>query len=197
MLYKTLKVVLGRPIRMLWLKRVRGLEHVPTSGGAILASNHESYLDFIIVPVSGCRLPCYMVGEVFFEKPVIGRAFRTMGFIPVDRRRVTNTEAVRAGLRRLRANNLLGVFPEGTRSPDGKLQKARDGVALLAHMSEVPVVPLAVIGTHEAWPKSRQWPRPFSCEVRFGKPTAVQQSGLQSRQVSPANDDSDHNEPHR
>ncbi len=118
MLYKTLRIVLNRPIRMMWLKRVRGLEHVPVSGGAILASNHESYLDFIIVPVSGCRLPCYMVGEIFFEKPVIGRAFRTMGFIPVDRRRDTNTEAVRAALRRLRANDLLGVFPEGTRSAE-------------------------------------------------------------------------------
>ncbi len=61
-------------------------------------------------------------------------------------------------------------FPRGPARQNGKLQKARDGVALLAHISEVPVVPMAVLGTYEAWPKSRQWPRPFSCEVRFGEP---------------------------
>lgn len=169
LLYETLRVVFSRPIRALWLKNVEGLQNVPDEGGAILASNHESYLDFIIVPVSGCRPPRYLAGEVFFELPVISWAFRKMGFIRVDRRRTINAEAIRSALNYLKKGELLGVYPEGTRSSDGKLQEAYDGISFLAHISEVPVIPVAVIGTHEAWPKGRRYPRAGRCEVRFGE----------------------------
>jgi 1-acyl-sn-glycerol-3-phosphate acyltransferase len=168
-LYRFLRVTLGPAIRALWLKRVQGLEHVPLRGGAILASNHESYLDFLVVPVSGCRLPRYLVGEVFFEMPIIAWAFRTMGFIPINRRKAFNGNAFKQILRHLRNGELVGVYPEGTRSPDGKLQPAQEGIAFLAHHSEMPVVPVAVVGTHEAWPKGGS-PRAHCVEVRFGEP---------------------------
>lgn len=168
--YEKLCFILSTPICALWLKKVKGLHNVPVEGGAILASNHESYLDFIILPVSGCRPPRYLVGEVFFEMPVISWLFRKMGFIQVDRRRTINTEAIRKALNYLKAGELIGIYPEGTRSPDGKLQEAHDGIAFLAHMSETPVIPVAVIGTYEAWPKGRRFPKASRCEVRFGEP---------------------------
>lgn len=179
MIYRTLRLLLNGPIRRFWLKRVTGLEHVPRSGGVILASNHESYLDFLLVPVSGCRLPCYMVGEVFYRMPLVGGLFRAMNFIPVDRRARRNRLAVRTALERLEAGGVVGIFPEGTRSPDGRLQRARHGAAYLAHLTEAPVVPVAVLGTHEAWPKDRRWPRAGACEVRFGEPLRFQRADFE------------------
>ena len=169
-LYRLLRVVLNPFFRAMWLKKVEGLENVPTNGGVLLVSNHESYLDFLIVPVSGCRLPRYMAGEVFFDKPVIGWAFRKMGFIPVDRAKTANTSAVTSALKYMKRGGVLGIFPEGTRSPNGKLQPAHEGVGFLAHMSEVPVVPIAVIGTYEAWAKGDKRPKASPCSVRFGTP---------------------------
>lgn len=177
-LYRLLRMVLNPFFRALWLKRVEGLENVPKEGGVLLVSNHESYLDFLIVPVSGCRLPRYMAGEVFFDMPVIGWAFRKMGFIPVDRSKVANTSAVTSALKFMKRGGVVGIFPEGTRSPDGKLQQALEGVGFLAHMSEVPVVPIAVIGTHEAWGKGEKRPRAHPCLVRFGTPMQFSKADL-------------------
>lgn len=169
-LYALLHFLLKHPIRTLWLKEVVGLENVPVYGGAILASNHQSYLDFLIVPVSGCRLPFYVVGEVFFKIPVIGWILKKLGFIQINRRSHLHTDTIKAVLDCLSEGELIGIFPEGTRSLTGKLQKAYNGTAFIAHMSELPVVPVVVVGTFEAWPKGSRLPKIHKCTVKFGKP---------------------------
>ena len=108
--------------------------------------------------------------------PVISWAFRTMGFIPINRRKSFHGDAVKQIMRHLKNGELVGVYPEGTRSPHGRLQPAHEGIAFLAHYSEVPVIPVAVVGTHEAWPKGRCLPRAHRVEVRFGEPMCFSRS---------------------
>lgn len=169
-LYRLLWILCIAPIRLLWLREVSGLQNLPARGGYILASNHCSYLDFLVVPVSGCRLPRYMVGESLLRRPALGRLFRALGFIPVDRVNRRNAAALQAAVTTLERGGVVGIFPEGTRSPDGRLLPGRRGAAYLAFRTGCPIVPVGTIGTHMAWPRARQLPRPGRCAVRFGEP---------------------------
>jgi 1-acyl-sn-glycerol-3-phosphate acyltransferase len=170
--HNLLRPVCHPVIKALWLKETYGRENIP-SGPVILASNHESYLDFLVLDAALPRPPTFLAGEVFYENRILGWTFDQMKFIKVDRRSNHGSMGViRSSLRALDGGNLVVLYPEGTRSPNGVLQKAHDGVGYLAHMSEAPVVPVAVSGTHEAWPKGRARPGRGPCTVRFGAPMA-------------------------
>jgi len=153
----------------MWLKSVEGLEHVPTEGPCILASNHESYLDFIVLDAALPRVPVFLAGEVFYRNPLLAWAFDRMHFIRVDRDRAGNAAHLLGTAKSvLDDGGVVAMYPEGTRSLDGKLRKAHSGVGLLAHLSEVPVVPVAVRGTWEAWAKGTKRPKKAACSVHFG-----------------------------
>lgn len=169
-IYRLLWILSIAPIRVLWLREVSGLRNLPARGGYILASNHSSYLDFLVVPVSGCRLPRYMVGESLLRHPVLGRLFRILGFIPVDRVHHRNAATLQAAVETLQRGGVVGIFPEGTRSADGRLLPGRRGAAYLSYRSGCPIVPVGTIGTFGAWPRTRRLPRPGRCAVRFGEP---------------------------
>ncbi|MFH8410127.1 lysophospholipid acyltransferase family protein [Streptomyces sp. NPDC018019] len=177
MFYQVLKyVLLGPLLRLIFRPRVEGLEHVPSDGAAIIAGNHLSFSDHFVMPVIVPRRVTFLAKSEYFTGPGLrGRLtaafFRGIGQIPVDRSGGRAAQAaLRSGLAVLRKGRVLGIYPEGTRSHDGRLYKGRTGVAALAIRSQVPVVPCAMIGTFEAQPTGRRLPRAMRITIRFGKP---------------------------
>ncbi|MGW0187652.1 lysophospholipid acyltransferase family protein [Streptomyces sp. NPDC003362] len=177
MFYHLLKyVLLGPLLRLVFRPRIEGLEHVPASGAAIVAGNHLSFSDHFLMPAVLKRRITFLAKAEYFTGPgVKGRLtaafFRSAGQIPVDRSgKDAGQAAIREGLGVLGKGELLGIYPEGTRSHDGRLYKGKVGVAVMALKAGVPVVPCAMIGTFEAQPPGRKVPRIHPVVIRFGEP---------------------------
>ncbi|WP_181797277.1 1-acyl-sn-glycerol-3-phosphate acyltransferase [Streptomyces sp. WELS2] len=177
MFYYLLKyVLLGPLLRLVFRPRIEGLERVPASGPAIIAGNHLSFSDHFLMPAVLKRRITFLAKAEYFTGPGLkGRLtasfFRGAGQIPVDRSgKEAGQAAIREGLGVLRRGELLGIYPEGTRSHDGRLYKGKVGVAVLALTAGVPVVPCAMIGTFEAQPPGRVVPRIRPVTIRFGEP---------------------------
>ncbi|MFF4486220.1 lysophospholipid acyltransferase family protein [Streptomyces sp. NPDC001544] len=177
MFYYLLKyVLLGPLLRLVFRPRIEGLDHVPSSGAAIIAGNHLSFADHFLMPAILKRRITFLAKAEYFTGPgVKGRLtaffFRSAGQIPVDRSgKEAGQAAIREGLGVLRKGELLGIYPEGTRSHDGRLYKGKVGVAVMALQAGVPVVPCAMIGTFEAQPPGRVIPRIRPIAIRFGEP---------------------------
>ncbi|MFI0169212.1 lysophospholipid acyltransferase family protein [Streptomyces sp. NPDC017095] len=177
MFYYMLKyVLLGPLLRVVFRPRIEGLGHVPASGPAIVAGNHLSFADHFLMPAILRRRITFLAKAEYFTGPGLkGRLtasfFRGAGQIPVDRSgKEAGQAAIREGLGVLRRGELLGVYPEGTRSHDGRLYKGKVGVAVMALTAGVPVVPCAMIGTFEAQPPGRALPRVRPVTIRFGEP---------------------------
>ncbi|MER7397619.1 lysophospholipid acyltransferase family protein [Streptomyces sp. NPDC000151] len=177
MFYQVLKyVVLGPLLRAVFRPRVEGLEHIPEEGAAIIAGNHLSFADHFVMPAIVPRRVTFLAKAEYFTGPGLkGRLtaafFRGIGQIPVDRSGGKASQgAIRSGVNVLRRGRLLGIYPEGTRSHDGRLYKGRTGVAAMALEAGAPVVPCAVIGTFEAQPTGRRLPRAMRVTIRFGEP---------------------------
>ncbi|OSZ60066.1 1-acyl-sn-glycerol-3-phosphate acyltransferase [Streptomyces pharetrae CZA14] len=177
MFYNLLKyVLLGPLLRLVFRPRIEGLEHVPASGPAIVAGNHLSFSDHFLMPAVLKRRITFLAKAEYFTGPGLkGRLtaafFRSAGQIPVDRSgKDAGQAAIREGLGVLGKDELLGIYPEGTRSHDGRLYKGKVGVAVMALRAGVPVVPCAMIGTFEAQPPGRKLPRVRPVTIRFGEP---------------------------
>ncbi|MEO7058619.1 MAG: lysophospholipid acyltransferase family protein [Lapillicoccus sp.] len=136
--------------RLLGLRiTLRGTEHIPLEGGAVLASNHVSYLDFTFVGLAGRdrgRFVRFMSKEAIFDPPGVGAAMHAMGHIPVDRS--NGVAALRTGVRKARAGELVGVFPEGTISRSYTIKETKAGAAAIAIWEQVPLIPVVVWGSH-------------------------------------------------
>ncbi|HEY8475216.1 MAG TPA: lysophospholipid acyltransferase family protein [Natronosporangium sp.] len=177
MLYWVLKVTLGPLLHLVFRPWAEGVENVPREGPAILAGNHLSFSDHFFGPLHLPRKVISLGKAEYFTgtgiKGLISRMFfRGVGTVPLDRSGGKASEAaLRTGLRILREGHLLGIYPEGTRSPDGRLYKGKTGVARLALMSRAPVIPWAVINTREILPPGKIIPK-FGIRpgIRFGKP---------------------------
>ncbi|WP_433121790.1 lysophospholipid acyltransferase family protein [Micromonospora sp. CA-246542] len=177
MLYWLLKhVILGPLLKLIFRPRVEGLRHVPATGPVILASNHLSFFDSIFIPLIVSRRVTFVAkAEYFTGKGIKGwltkMFFVGTGTIPVDR---SGGQAARAALdtqlRVLRAQGVAGIYPEGTRSPDGRLYRGKTGVARLALESGAVVVPVAMLNADELQPPGRLLPRIGQVRVRFGAP---------------------------
>ncbi|MFJ3334304.1 lysophospholipid acyltransferase family protein [Streptomyces sp. NPDC086766] len=177
MFYYLLKyVLLGPLLRLVFRPRIEGLEHVPASGPAIVAGNHLSFSDHFLMPAILKRRITFLAKAEYFTGPGIkGRLtaafFRSAGQIPVDRSgKEAGQAAIREGLGVLGKGELLGIYPEGTRSHDGRLYKGKVGVAVMALKARVPVVPCAMIGTFEAQPPGKKIPHIRPVAIRFGEP---------------------------
>lgn len=177
MFYRLLKyVLLGPLLKLLFRPRIEGLQHVPAHGAAIVAGNHLSFADHFLMPAVLRRRITFLAKAEYFTGPGLrGRLtaafFRGAGQIPVDRSgKEAGQAAIREGLAVLAKGDLLGIYPEGTRSHDGRLYKGKVGVAVMALTARVPVVPCAMIGTFEAQPTGRRLPRPTPVTIRFGAP---------------------------
>lgn len=177
MLYWVLKtIVLGPALKVLFRPRVEGLEHIPTEGAAILASNHLSFSDSIFLPLVLERRLTFLAKSDYFTGTGIkgwltAAFFRGVGQLPIDRSGGKASEAaLSAGLAVLGADELLGLYPEGTRSPDSRLYRGRTGVARMALTAGVPVIPVAMIDTDKAQPTGQLIPNIRRIGIRIGAP---------------------------
>ena len=165
-------VLLGPALRLLFRPKATGLEHIPRQGGAILAANHVSYLDPLLLPLMVPRRRVLFLTKVkYIDNPVLHWLLTGAGVIPVasDDPQALAT-AVAAGVAALREGRLVGVFPEGTRSRDGLLHRGRTGVARMAIAAGAPVIPAGITGTDLALPRGAKLPRPHPVRITFGPP---------------------------
>lgn len=168
-LYLISRLLLYPILQFLFWMKVEGRENIP-KGAGILAPNHVSYMDPPVVGYAAWPRRCCFMGKApLFKIPVLGWYIRRVGCFPVHQN-TADRQALRTALEVLRQDDLLIMFPEGTRSGDGYLLEPQTGVALLAKMSGAPVVPTAVIGTREIMPADPRWPRWHRLQVVFGKP---------------------------
>ncbi|MEU6854194.1 lysophospholipid acyltransferase family protein [Actinacidiphila alni] len=177
MIYRLLKYVfLGPLLRLMFRPRIEGMEHIPDSGRAIVAGNHLSFTDHFVMPAILPRRITFLAKAEYFTGPGLkGRLtaafFRSVGQIPVDRSGGKASQAaVTAAIEVLERDELLGIYPEGTRSHDGRLYRGRTGVAVMALRAQAPVIPCAVLGTFELQPPGRRFPRIGRVTIRFGEP---------------------------
>jgi len=176
-LYWVLKwIVIGPWLRVLYRPWTENLEVIPAQGPAILVSNHLSFSDSFFLPLVVDRKITFLAKQEYFTgkgiKGLISRAFFTgVGQVPIDRSSGRAAEAaIITGLRVLDEGHLLGIYPEGTRTADGRLYRGKTGVARMALESRVPVIPVAMIGTYEIQPPGRVRPNIRRVGVRFGDP---------------------------
>ncbi|QAY64036.1 1-acyl-sn-glycerol-3-phosphate acyltransferase [Xylanimonas allomyrinae] len=178
MTYRLLRLILSLVAYVTLRPQVVGLHNVPRRGPVILASNHLSFLDSILIPLVVPRQVTFIAkAEYFTGRGIKGRIsrwfFTTMGNIPVDRDDPrAGQRSLEDALRVLEGGGAFGIYPEGTRSRDGRLHPGRTGVAWLALAAHTPVVPVALIGTDKVQPVGRRLPRPMrgGVQVRFGAP---------------------------
>jgi 1-acyl-sn-glycerol-3-phosphate acyltransferase len=169
-------IALGPMLRVVFRPRALGLENVPEDGPAILASNHLSYADWLFMPLALPRRVSFVAKAEYFTTPGIKgwlqkTFFRGSGQIPIDRSGATAAEgALLSAKAVLDKGELFGIYPEGTRSHDGRLYRGKTGVARLALETGVPVIPVAVVGTDVVAPPGKKFGRLTRPVVRFGKP---------------------------
>ncbi|HUR78476.1 MAG TPA: lysophospholipid acyltransferase family protein [Acidimicrobiales bacterium] len=172
MAYWVLKAVLTPILRFLFKVRVEGLEHVPVDGPLIMASNHVSFCDSIFLPLVLKRRITFVAKAEYFDDPKTAWFFRAVGQIPIRREGGNASQrALETARGVLEAGGVFGIYPEGTRSPDGRLYKGHTGIARLALQTKAPIIPVAMIGTREAQPIGQVKPNFFTTvTVRFGRP---------------------------
>ncbi len=176
MLYTAMRSVVAPVSRAIWRPHVEGRHHVPRNGGVIIASNHLSFIDSVVIPIVAPRPVVFLAkAEYFTGTGLKGAATRTwfnaIGSIPVNRGDSRAAQAaLDAALSVLKAGDAFGIYPEGTRSRDGRLYRGHTGVGWLALTAGVPVIPTALIGTDQIQPVGTKLPRLHRITVRFGEP---------------------------
>jgi 1-acyl-sn-glycerol-3-phosphate acyltransferase len=161
---------------LLFRPKVSGLRHVPSNGPVIIASNHLSFSDSIFMPLVVPRSVTFLAKSEYFTSPGLKGfikkiTFIALGQVPVDRSGGKRSEAaLLTGLKLLKADHCIGIYPEGTRSPDGRLYKGRTGIARMAIDSGAPIIPVAMFNTAEIQPTGQVVPKVRRVEMVFGEP---------------------------
>ncbi|MFH0868341.1 MAG: lysophospholipid acyltransferase family protein [Candidatus Woesearchaeota archaeon] len=178
MVYPIAKLIIV-PFTRLFIKEVNGIENVTTERPFIIACNHASYFDdfavpSVILPIIDKKIHFY-ANSYYFNNYFLRKFLEWGGSIPVDprkgkNRKKINEKAFQTALNYLKNNEIIGIFPEGTRSVDGRLQQGRTGIAKLALGARVPVLPLGIIGSRKILQKGKFFPRPRRCRINIGKP---------------------------
>jgi 1-acyl-sn-glycerol-3-phosphate acyltransferase len=170
--YWVVKAILTPILKFFFRVRVEGAEHVPDEGPAILASNHMSFSDSFFLPMVLRRRVTFVAKAEYFEDPKTAWFFRAVGQIPIKRSGGSASQgALDAATEVLESGGLFGIYPEGTRSPDGRLYRGHTGVARLALQRGAPVLPVAMVGTREAQPIGQAKPNFFRpITIRIGRP---------------------------
>lgn len=177
MLYWVLKVIfLGPIIRLLFRPKIIGKKNIPRRGAAIIASNHQSFSDSIFLPLAVPRKITFLAKSEYFTGRGIKGFFTKMFFagvgqVPIDRSGGRASEAaVFTAVQILNSGKLLGIYPEGTRSPDGRLYRGRTGIVRIALEANVPIIPVALKGTFDIQPPGTLIPKIKRVTITFGEP---------------------------
>ncbi|MBI4729403.1 MAG: 1-acyl-sn-glycerol-3-phosphate acyltransferase [Acidobacteria bacterium] len=172
MFYWFLKYILiGPALRLFFRPKSEDLENVPLDGPIILCANHMSFVDSLFMPLMVPRRVVFLGKSDYFDKWYTRWFYEGAGVIPVRREGGQAGEAaLRAGSEQLEAGIAVGIYPEGTRSPDGRLYRGKTGAARMALRVGCPVIPIALFGTREVMPPNRYLPRLHRVTVKFGRP---------------------------
>ncbi|GGX61889.1 1-acyl-sn-glycerol-3-phosphate acyltransferase [Streptomyces fructofermentans] len=178
MIYGAMKFSIGGPLKLAFRPWVEGLENIPAEGPAILASNHLSFSDSFFLPAVLDRKVTFIAKAEYFTTPgVKGRMtaafFKGVGQLPVDRSggRGAGEAAVKSGMDVIERGELFGIYPEGTRSPDGRLYRGKPGgLARVALATGAPVIPVAMIDTEKIQPPGKVMPKLMRPGIRIGRP---------------------------
>jgi 1-acyl-sn-glycerol-3-phosphate acyltransferase len=179
MMYRLVNAVVSPLARVVWRPTVEGVDNVPATGGVLLASNHLSFVDSVVIPVVAPRKVVFLAKAEYFDGPgVKGRLskawFEGLGMVPVNRDDTRAAlDSLDIALEVLGRGEAFGLYPEGTRSRDGRLYRGKVGVAQLALQSGAPIVPVGLIGTQDLQPVGTRVPRLADVTVRFGRPLHV------------------------
>jgi 1-acyl-sn-glycerol-3-phosphate acyltransferase len=174
--YRMSRLVAGPFLRMLARAKVTGAGNIPASGPAILASNHLSVIDSVYLPLLVARPVTFAAKSEYFtgtrlRDRAVGAYLRSTKQLSTDRAGARAAQdMLEAALALLESGQLFGIYPEGTRSPDGRLYRGRTGVGFLALHSGAPVIPVAMVGTEHILPPGQRLPRPGKIEIRIGEP---------------------------
>lgn len=175
--YWTFKYILFGPfLRVYNRPEIEGLERIPSEGPAILASNHQAVMDSFYLPLLCPRQLTFPAKKEYFTTPgLVGSIqkwfFTSVGQVPLDRESGNAGDALQAAAEKvLDAGDLFGIYPEGTRSPDGRIYKGKTGMARVALSTGKPVIPVAMIGSRDANPIGTWVPRPRKVRIRIGDP---------------------------
>ncbi|MBO0730228.1 MAG: 1-acyl-sn-glycerol-3-phosphate acyltransferase [Acidimicrobiaceae bacterium] len=172
MLYVVAKGVLTPLLRLGFRVHTEGVDGVPADGPVILASNHVSFCDSIFIPLVVPRQLTFLAKAEYFDQPVTGVVLRSLGIIPIKREGGNASQrALASAIEILHDGGVLAIYPEGTRSPDGRLHKGHTGVARLALQTGATVVPVWLRGTAEVQPIGSRWMRPGKpVDITMGEP---------------------------
>ncbi|MBC7782361.1 MAG: 1-acyl-sn-glycerol-3-phosphate acyltransferase [Burkholderiales bacterium] len=168
-LWRFLQIFAAIGVRLIYGLQVRGKENIPRNGGVLIVSNHQSFLDPVLVSVMLDRPFAYLAEAYLFKVKPLAILIRALNAFPIQQGR-GDIGAMKEMIRLLQAGQVLNVFAEGTRTPDGTLQPVQGGIALAVRRAGVPVVPMAIAGAYEAWPRHRKLPRPGKIRIIYGKP---------------------------
>ena len=181
MLLRLLKSI-GWPLfRALFAVEYHGVENIPERGAVIIAGNHPSYLDPVLVMLPVKRKIRFMAWDALFKVPVLGQLIRAMGSFPVDIRKGKGESAFREAVKVLSSGDALGIFPEGQRSEEGPMGELRTGVARLAVETGAAIVPVTIGGAYRAWPKWKLLPKPAKIIVRYHPPIELSEADRSAR----------------
>lgn len=171
--YSFLHVVCRLVATLLFQVRVRGREHVPAAGGALVLSNHQSHFDPVLIGLACDRRLNYLARQTLFSFAPFRWLINSLDAIPIDREGL-GLAGLKETLRRLKRGEMVLIFPEGTRSRDGEVASLKPGFSVLAHRAHVPLVPVAIEGAFDAWPRRRPLPWFAVIHIEFGPPLTAE-----------------------
>jgi 1-acyl-sn-glycerol-3-phosphate acyltransferase len=179
-LWKCCRVVFRIFSTLVFDLKVWGLEHVPERGGVLLVANHQSFLDPPLVSGRLNRPVSFMAKSELFENPLFAKLIRALHAYPVRQGR-GDKSAIEETVRRLHEGHVLNIYPEGARTTDGRLQPIQRGVALVVKKADVPIIPVVLDGSYDAYPRGWKIFRPYPIRILYGPPLDV--SGLKGEQI--------------
>ncbi len=167
--YESLRVLAELAAVLGWKVRHSGRGNIPRSGGILVVSNHQSHLDPPLVGLGCSRRMNYLARETLFRFPPLRWLIASLDAIPIDREGM-GLAGIKESLRRLKRGEMVLVFPEGTRTVDGEIQPFLPGFTALAVRSRAAILPVAIEGAYEAWPRRQRFPQPGKISVHYGPP---------------------------
>lgn len=181
LLWRVGQVICRIATTLLFDLKVYNVHHVPLKGGALLISNHQSFLDPVLLAVRLPRPMSFMARSGLFTNPLFAWLIRNLNAFPI-RQGSGDVGAMRETIRRLQEGHLLNIFPEGSRTDDGEISTIAPGAALVIRRIDVPVIPAVIEGSFQAWPKGRRLFGPHPIRVMYGPPLKV--DGLKADQIT-------------